>query len=183
MKIVICIIAIVGLLAGVVSTRYGARIIAAKYPEWVGERRLETGNILKPSYNEAGLREWVKGNKDAAAFYAAPVLIPVDILFAIFFGTLCAVLSATALGLLGVSTGCLILSLVLPLLFVAADVSEDLFLARMLMDSTRITADAVLTAQWITSAKLLTFFLASLETLGVWLWVLFAWWRGTPLQT
>src|SRR4030095_12844037 len=99
MRIPLLVLACVVLLAGTVAFRYGTRAIAARYDQNVSGRGLEMQKWLKAAYDRKWLEDWTANHPDDAAGYASPILLPLDLLFALFASALFGLLSVIALTL------------------------------------------------------------------------------------
>jgi len=137
---------------------YG-RVLAAEPPKV--ERTLE----VKPDYTADWLKDWVSKNPDAALKYVSPLLFPLDLIFLLFMGAALAMASYKFAAAQSVLASALPLFLVLPLLYIAADLTEGLFLARMLRSPEAITPSLVTVVQSITKIKIWSFVASIGQTL------------------
>lgn len=143
MKIAIFLAAVtIGLffVIGMVSAGYGPK---------VRDRFLERG----AKYTVADLRNLAP--RDARG-YTFPVLIPLDLLFMIFLGGFLAFASVGAADSVGPLKTIAWLFAVGPALYVAADLMEDVLLARMLLSQNAITQSAIDLVQSVTKVKFVT---------------------------
>ena len=178
MKTAVLVLACLFLVTGTAALHYAGRIAAARYGPDVAARRLEIQDWLKPRYDQKWLARFVANSPEQAGGYASPVLFPLDAGFALVIATLFGLLSVIAAGLLGKSPGTMGLFLIVPLVFLLCDLTEDLLLARLLTRAQPVTERAVAIVQTVTSAKLVAFIVAMIQVAVTWLWVLLAWWRG-----
>ena len=178
MKTAVLVLACLFLVTGTAALHYAGRIAAPRYGPDVAARRLEIQDWLKPRYDQKWLARFVANSPEQAGGYASPVLFPLDAGFALVIATLFGLLSVIAAGLLGKSPGTMGLFLIVPLVFLLCDLTEDLLLERLLTKAQPVTERAVAIVQTVTSAKLVAFVLALTQVAVAWLWVLLAWWRG-----
>ena len=128
------------------------RIIAARLGGFVAARTLEHPATYQ-AYTTADLAQFVAAWPHAARAYVVPVLFPLDLLFMILLG---ATLTVAAVGF---SEGTAFAPaarffMILPLVYLAADLAEDTMLARLLLAPSAITNDAVSGAKALTTLKL-----------------------------
>jgi hypothetical protein len=136
-------------------------VVSAYYGPKVAVRFLERG----VSYTEDELRAFVTSSPTEARGYAFPVLFPLDLFFMVFLGGFLALASVEAAASMGSVRRVAWIFAVGPALYVAADLIEDVLLARMLLWSAAISQDAVSLARSMTMAKFLTSGYAILQTI------------------
>jgi hypothetical protein len=134
---------------------------AARYGPEVGSRFLERGE----PYIAAELRTFVATSARDARGYAIPVLFPLDLLFMLCLGGFLGLASVEAAQAVDRLKAWAWLFAVAPALYVAADLAEDVLLARMLLSPDAISDDAVRIARGMTQAKLATSIFAVGQTI------------------
>jgi hypothetical protein len=137
---------------GFVATGYGPR---------VADRFLERST----DYRADELRDWVRAHPAAARGYAFPVLFPLDLFFMVFLGGFLAYGSVASGEALDFEIRFIWLCPVLPVLYIAADLIEDVLLARLLLSPDSITDRSVGMTKAATRAKFATSILAIAQTI------------------
>jgi hypothetical protein len=103
-------------------------------------------------------------NTRAAAGYIFPVLFPMDLVFLAAFGASMILWSLCFAGLAGIPAGWVWLVIVVPVIYMGADLSENVLLARMLSDKATIDERMVVITQSMTQLKLAAGFFGLLQT-------------------
>jgi hypothetical protein len=138
---------------------FGTQWIAKRYGTAVQTRFLEGAD-----YTAESLRRWVSEHAHSARAYARPVLFPLDLVLVGVFGGFLIVGSHELSSSFAVPTYRFLL-LVLPVLYVIADLCEDVLLALMLLSPSRITEQMVRVAKTATGIKFVTSTLSLIELL------------------
>ena len=146
---------------GTAATYEGCRLVSARYGEHVGDRFLERS----PEYSATSLASWVNANRSAASRYAVPVLFPLDLLFMAFLAAFIAVTAVWIAGHADSLVNLTSLFVFLPALYLAADLAEDVILARFLLSPATITTGAVTVAQTLTTIKIWSLSAAGVQLL------------------
>ena len=134
--------------------------IANQYGPSVRDRFLERGE----KYADSDIK---KLRPIEARGYAIPVLFPFDLLFMIFLGSFLAMASVGAAESISSLKRFAWLFAVAPALYVAADLFEDVLLARMLLSGAAIEQRTIDLAQNLTKAKCVICTYAILQTIGL----------------
>jgi hypothetical protein len=124
------------------------------------------------TYKSSQLRAFVKQRPKQAAGYVYPVLFPLDLLFMICLGGFIATAALALVGSPGLPQGWVWLLMILPAAYVAADLAEDILLARFLTSTSTITDALVAFMQQLTSAKIVLVGLGLAQTALLALWAL-----------
>lgn len=136
----------------------------------VGDRWLEVGG----TYTAKELASWVESDQARAGRYAFPVLVPLDLVFLVLLGATLAVTSVVLAGSVRGLESLVWTFVLLPALFVAADLAEDGLLVAMLLRAVSITEDLGGVVRAVTFIKLWTLKLAMAQTavlgLTAWFW-------------
>lgn len=119
---------------------------ANHYGPRVAERFLERGE----AYSENDLKKLTPREANG---YAFPVLFPLDLLFMIFLGGFLALASVGAAESIGSIKKVAWLFALGPALYVAADLVEDVLLARMLLSTELVSQHTIDLARIITRVK------------------------------
>ena len=124
-------------------------------------------------YTREELRRWVSENSANARAYAFPILFPLDLLFLLCLGGFVAAGSWSVGREIGITGGFHRWLLAAPLLYVAADLLEDVALAWMLTSADRITDATVQATKLLTMVKLVASSLSivqltALSSIAVW---------------
>jgi hypothetical protein len=145
---------------------YGAtQTVPRFYGPDVKNRVLEKGFLAKNPYDTAAkLEKWIKDDPNAARDYVFPVLFPIDLLFLVFLGATLAMISAMAAGSIGSLSGIMWLFVLVPALYVAADLAEDTLLAVMLTFPTTISETVYGIVQVLTTVKIVSVLFALAQT-------------------
>jgi hypothetical protein len=139
---------------GMVASRCGAQ---------VADRFLERTT----NYRADTLRDWVIAHPASAHGYAFPVLFPLDLFFMIFLGGFLGYGSVARAETLDVLKKCAWLFAVLPAIYVAADLIEDVLLARLLLSAESISETSVGIAKTATRAKFVSSIFAIGQTIAL----------------
>jgi hypothetical protein len=99
-----------------------------------------------------------------AAGYVVPILFPLDLLLLASLAAFMMTWSVHFAGAAGIPAPWIWLAIVVPVIYMAADLSENTLLARMLTDPTTISERAVAVAQATTQLKLAAGFFGLLQT-------------------
>jgi hypothetical protein len=112
------------------------------------------------------LQTWVSSNSnsDLARHYAFPVLFPLDLTFMLFLGGFLACGSVACALELDMVRSFAWLFAIFPALYIAADLIEDMVLARLLLAASLINDKSVFIAQSATRAKIALLFLSIVQT-------------------
>lgn len=137
------------------------RVVAAHF--LVDDRRFEKG----ASYTAETFGAWVKADPGRACRYAFPVLFPLDLLFMLTLGGLLAAGSAALAASIGWSSRLVCLSVLLPGLYVVADLGEDMLLAALLTSPDRIGAGVICASLRLNRVKRGAIALAVLQVFGL----------------
>jgi hypothetical protein len=103
-------------------------------------------------------------NQRTAAGYVVPILFPLDLLLLASLAAFMMTWSVHFAGAAGIPAPWVWLVIVVPVIYMAADLSENTLLARMLTDPATITERAVAVAQATTQLKLAASFFGLLQT-------------------
>jgi hypothetical protein len=107
------------------------------------------------------------GDERRAAGFVIPILFPLDLMFLAAFGAFLMLCSIHFAGAAGIPRDWTWLLIVLPAIYVAADLSENVLLTRLLTDSDAVSDRAVVITQSFTRLKFATAALGSAQTLVV----------------
>jgi hypothetical protein len=151
------------LAAVTIGLSFAIGIVANCYGPEVGKRFLER----REPYTAETLKTWVTGNPEYAKRYAFPVLFPLDLLFMIFLGAFLGVGSVSSAESLEWLKRMAWLFAILPALYVAVDLIEDVLLARLVLSPENINESSVALAKAMTTAKFWTSTFGILQTVVV----------------
>ncbi|MCC3244928.1 hypothetical protein LG047_06270 [Methylocystis sp. WRRC1] len=113
-------------------------------------RFLERGN----AFSAETLASWISANPEAARAYAFPILLGFDLLFLLCLGCFLSLGSLLAAGAAQWPGALQWAVVILPIVFMMADATEDLTLARFLLTPETIDAAAVAFVQKVTQVKI-----------------------------
>lgn len=118
-----------------------ALVLAARMRAVQRSKRLYAFNFgARLSYRAVDITRAMELSPKGAALVVVPVLFPLDLLFLISWGIFLALCSVTYFGALGMPSEWNWLLLLLPAIYMAADLSENILLARMLTSPDQIPA-------------------------------------------
>ena len=100
---------------------------------------------------------------DKASLAVVPILFPFDLIFLAFFGSFLGLCSLGYSEAAGLSAAAARLLVVIPAIYVVADLSENIFIARMLTAPDLVTAAVVGTTRWLTKLKWAAVALGSIQ--------------------
>jgi len=143
--------------------------VSGKSGPQVAQRFLERGTKYDTEY----LKTWVSSNPGPARHYAWPVLFPLDFFFMFALGGFLAVGSAACALEVDILTRFAGLFVIVPALYVAADLFEDVLLACLLLNASSINENSVRIAQATTSAKIKLASLSIVQAIVLSLWAFF----------
>jgi hypothetical protein len=106
-------------------------------------------------------------NQRTAAGYVVPILFPLDLLLLASLAAFMTTWSVHFAGAAGIPAPWVWLVIVVPVIYMAADLSENTLLARMLTDPATISERAVAVAQATTQLKLAASFFGLLQTVTI----------------
>jgi hypothetical protein len=141
-------------------------LVASHYGPRVAARFLERGI----GYSPDKFHRWATRNRRLAMGYAFPVLFPLDLVFLLCLGGFLATTSSTLLEH-GGQPGLAKASLFLPMAYIVTDFLEDALLAWILL-APRWIKVLVTPAKVLTGIKMLTCFLAMVQTAVISAWAL-----------
>jgi hypothetical protein len=160
-----------------------AGAVFAGYASSAAKRRFKLQNAnfgAWPSYKAADIRKIMAANGKAtvdvrAAHFVCPILFPIDLLLLTCAGAFLGMLSLLLAEPAGLSTPSAYMLLILPILYIACDLTENCLLARMLLlpDKQAVTEWMVASVCDVTRSKLLMFAAAVLQIivlLGFWVY-------------
>jgi hypothetical protein len=131
-------------------------------------------------YSADTLRDFIRTSPNEAKRYAFPLLLPLDIIYALSAGLFLAIGSRWCAEAIPLLKPLAAWFMVLPALFILADVIEDLNLARMFLRDDAITDQAVRLTHIATWAKIRLMGLALAHAAILAAWALVEQQRGGP---
>jgi hypothetical protein len=122
------------------------------------------------SYDAARFATWASAHPDEAQRYAMPVLFPGNLVFMLLLGGFLGWGSAFCAQHIGRASAYAWAAGIVPALYVVADLTEDVLLARLLTNRAAISPATVGTAQQATKAKFFLLFLAFVQAIVLAAW-------------
>jgi hypothetical protein len=139
-------------IAGVASYRAGLITKEANFTRFMERGTDDTSDSLKA---------WIKTNPDAAQTYRRPVLVPLDLIFLFAAGIALGMGSFRLAGAHHLLASSAPLFLILPVIYIVADFSEDMLLYHLLSAEEAVTPNLVGVTHALTKAKIWSFTAAS----------------------
>lgn len=163
---------LLGLLALTAAVYTTQQFVAPRYGAAVENRFLERLKDISPSkpLTAANLREWAQDNANVKAVrgYVMPVIIPLDVLFLLAFGSFLGFASCALAGRIeGLSIMPMWVWWVFPGLYIVADACEGVAIASLLSWPETITRNSFAALSALTFAKIATVWFAIIQFLGL----------------
>lgn len=123
-------------------------------PSWEGSTRPRRWLETSADYTKVQLADWVKAEPRYAARYVMPTLFPLDLLFMAFLAAFLASASMTSAQSVGALTPIAWLFVLIPVVYLAIDLAEDVVLASLLTHPESIADASVGVAHVLTRLKI-----------------------------
>lgn len=148
---------------------FGAAVVLLVLVLVLGRRNGVPGFERGTRYGIADIKDFA-AKRGAAKFYVSPILVPLDLLLLVVLGVFFCMVSVSAAAAVPGLKAFAWWFAVLPLLYMAFDLAEDISLIRMLTWPDRVTDANVNTTRTLTRFKIVTLMLSAGQVAILWSW-------------